>query len=62
MKKYLAWFLALVTALSLAACGGNSGGGSSGGGQSSGGGEKGLQVALCLSGAANDQGWNQRAR
>ena len=43
---------------------GNSGsnsGGDSAGGSSSGGSEKGLQVALCLSGAANDQGWNQTA-
>lgn len=71
MKKYLAVILALTLALTLAACGGNSGGntsGSSGGGTSDGGSSGGssgggdaLQVALCLSGAANDQGWNQTA-
>lgn len=64
MKKFSALLLVLVIALSLAACGGNSGsnsGGDSAGGSSSGGSEKGLQVALCLSGAANDQGWNQTA-
>lgn len=64
-KRYVSWFLALVLALTLTACGssgsGSSGSGSAGGASSGGEGEKKLQVALCLSGAANDQGWNQTA-
>lgn len=66
-KRYVSWILTLVLALTLTACGGgsagsgSSGGGSAGGASSGGEGEKKLQVALCLSGAANDQGWNQTA-
>lgn len=64
MKKLITLVLAMAMALSLVACGGdfssasNSGSGS---GSQSNAQEGALKVALCLSGAVNDQGWNQSA-
>ena len=66
MKKFLALALALLLTLSLAACGSSGSAASSGSasasasGSASGSAGK-LKVALCMSGAANDQGWNQAA-
>ncbi|MDR1778876.1 MAG: BMP family protein [Clostridiales Family XIII bacterium] len=53
MKKLLAVALVLILVFSLSACGDKE--------ESSGGTEETIKVALCLSGAANDQGWNQTA-
>lgn len=59
MKRSIAILLSLVLALSLAACGGNSGGSdsASGGGDSSGGGEKTYRVGFILDSSINDGGW-----
>ena len=62
MKKLITFVLAMAMALSLVACGGDSSSnsGSNSGSQSNAQESKG-KVALCLSGPANDQGWNQSA-
>ena len=64
MKKLITLVLAMAIALSLVACGGGSGSNSasnSGSNSQSGTQEGALKVALCMSGAVNDQGWNQSA-
>ncbi len=62
MKKILAVLLALAMMLAVSACGGTSDTSASDGDTSPSGEEaKALKVALCMSGAANDQGWNQTA-
>ena len=64
MKKLITLVLAMAMALSLVACGGGSGSNSASnsGSNSQSGTQKGaLKVALCMSGAVNDQGWNQSA-
>ena len=64
MKKLITLVLAMAMALSLVACGGGSGSNSasnSGSNSQSGTQEGALKVALCMSGAVNDQGWNQSA-
>lgn len=65
MKKLLCLALALVMTLSLAACG-SSGAATASSAAASGSAaassdKQGMKVALCMSGAANDQGWNQTA-
>ena len=64
MKKLITLVLAMAMALSLVACGGDSGSNSasnSGSNSQSNTQEGALKVALCMSGAVNDQGWNQSA-
>lgn len=63
MKKLITLALATTMALSLTACGGgnSSSGSASGSGSQSGAQEADTKVALCMSGAVNDQGWNQSA-
>lgn len=59
MKKFLILAIVLILALSFAACAGNTAASPSASNSASG--DKALKVALCMSGAANDQGWNQAA-
>ena len=64
MKKLITLVLAMAMALSLVACGGDSSsnsGSNSGSNSQSNTQEGALKVALCMSGAVNDQGWNQSA-
>lgn len=66
MKKVFTLLLALTLALSLAACGGNSGGSDSAGGNASGGGSDAasgdpVRVACILSGPISDMSWNYTA-
>lgn len=58
MKRYLTLILALVMALTLVACGGDTTGDNQVNSDDS---ASSLKVALCVSGAVNDQGWNQMA-
>lgn len=61
MKKFIILALVLLMCLSLVACAGNSAPSSSESSEVSNPAEATLKVALCMSGAANDQGWNQAA-
>ncbi len=68
MKKFLSLMLVLVLSLSLVACGGSGdsessspAGDSSSSSEASGDSAEPMKVALCLTGAVNDMGWNQAA-
>ncbi len=63
MKKFIILALVSILALSFAACAGSPAASpaASPSSEDSASGEKTLKVALCMSGAANDQGWNQAA-